>query len=131
MGITLRTQLLALAFLIGACTNQPRQPTQPQSAVAPSTRYISSSGERIAEVPITGDVNTDAKSLAEAKRAGYKLVNTNGEELYCRTDFKTGSHVQRETKCLTALQILDVHDRTAQGLNQLGVVPPTVPAGHN
>jgi hypothetical protein len=123
--------LLALAFLIGACTNQPRQPVQPQPAAAPSTRYISSSGERIAEVPISGDANTDAKSLAEAKKAGYKLVNTNGEVLYCRTDFKTGSHVQRETKCLTAQQILELHDRTAQGLNQLGVVTGTAPAGHN
>jgi hypothetical protein len=44
------------------------------------------------------------------------LTNTNGEELFCRSDFKTGSHVERNTTCLTAAELDSLHDETRQSL---------------
>ena len=61
-----------------------------------------------------GDI--DAKRIADAKRQGYTLVNTNGEALFCRSDFKTGSHVERNTTCLTAAELDTLHDSTRAAL---------------
>jgi hypothetical protein len=62
-------------------------------------------------------VDLDEKQrLAEAIKRGYKVVNTNGEVLYCRSDFATGSHIQKNTVCLTAQQLDDMHQRNQQAL---------------
>jgi hypothetical protein len=119
-----------VAFFAAACTSQPRQASAPQPAAAPiATQYISPTGQKLAEIPTNGDATADDKRISDAKKAGYKLVNTNGEELFCRTDPKIGSRVQKETTCLTAKQLDDLHDQTRQGLSQRPSIPQTI-AGH-
>ena len=51
--------------------------------------------------PVTRDVPLDASNIAEAQAAGYKIVNENGKQLYCRKELETGSHVRYRTSCLT------------------------------
>jgi hypothetical protein len=96
-----------------------------------ATTYVSASGNPLAAAPTRADGTLDAKALAEAKKAGYTLVNTNGELLYCRTDMKLGTHIQRnsDTTCLTAQQMIQIHEQTRHSLEQF--VPSHVCAPPN
>jgi hypothetical protein len=121
-----RTSVGVLALFAVACAGQPRQhTTSTQPSPAPvATQYISPTGQKLAQMPVSGDARTDEQRLSEAKKAGFKLVNTNGEQLFCRTDPKIGSRVQKETTCLTAKQLDDLHDQTRLGLSQRIANPP-------
>lgn len=57
--------------------------------------------------PVTRQVKVDASNVADVQRAGYKVVNKDGEKLYCRTDLVTGSHVRTKTTCLTEQELYD------------------------
>ncbi len=116
----MRTTILVSALIMGGCAGQP------STTEAPPTRYVTASGQ-IQQTASEGDL--DAKRIAEAKKRGYTLVNTNGEELYCRSDFKTGSHVERNTTCLTASELDALHDQTRQAL-QNNIRPLAPPPGH-
>ena len=50
---------------------------------------------------------------------GYTLVDNDGETLYCRSDLKTGSHVQKTTTCLTGPELDALHDQIGQGLQSI------------
>jgi hypothetical protein len=115
-----RTSVLMFALLAVACTSQPRQ--------APvATQYYSQTGQKLAQMPASSGGMTDEQRVSEAKKAGFKLVNTNGEPLFCRTDPKIGSRVQKETTCLTAKQLDDMHDQVRLGLSKLpGMASPNV-----
>jgi hypothetical protein len=120
--------LLMLAPLAVACTSQPTAPTQPSQAPV-ATQYVSPTGAKLAQMPASSDGKTDEQRLSEAKKAGYKLVNTNGEQLFCRTEPKIGSRVEKETTCLTAKQLDDLHDQTRLGLSQRMSNPPPTLSG--
>jgi hypothetical protein len=115
----MRITILAGALIMGGCAGQPSTPE------APPTRYVSASG-RVQPTASEGDL--DAKRIALAKKQGYTLTNTNGEALFCRSDFKTGSHVERNTTCLTASELDALHDQTRQAL-QNNIRPLAPPSG--
>lgn len=94
----------ALAAIAG-CAGTP---SNPEPTPAP-TRYVTAAGTPQAT---TSESDIDPKKIADAKKQGYTLVNTNGESLFCRSDFKTGSHVERNTTCLTAAELDTLHDQT-------------------
>jgi hypothetical protein len=76
--------------------------------------------------PKTDDTISEDR-LAEAKKMGYKLVNQDGQEFFCRTNLKTGSRVQRETVCVTQQDIDELREQTQQGLaNTTRQLPPPV-----
>ena len=85
----MRMMLLAISLAIVGCANQPAPP----------------------------DRDADGQRVAEALNRGYKVVNTNGEVLYCRSDFVTASRIQKNTVCLTAQQLDDLDQRNQQTLN--------------
>jgi hypothetical protein len=134
----MRTLLFMLALSAVACTSQSIKPVQttatpvataaPVAAPAPAaTQYISPTGAKLGELSTTGNARADEKRIADAKKQGYKLVNTNGEELFCRTDPIIGSRVQKETTCMTARQLDDMHEQTRLGLSKLpGQASPNV-----
>ena len=43
--------------------------------------------------PAARQVPVDSKNVVDVQRAGYKLVNRDGEKLYCRRELETGSHL--------------------------------------
>ncbi len=88
--------LLAISLLITACAETP-------TAKGPAGAA-------------TGH-DLDAQRVAEAMKHGYKVTNTDGEVLYCRSDFATGSHIQKNTVCLTAQQLDDLDQRNQQALD--------------
>ncbi len=59
--------------------------------------------------------DADAQRVALALKHGYKVMNQDGEQMYCRSDFATASHIQKNTVCLTAQQ-MDKIDQDNQQL---------------
>ena len=88
----MRAVLLAGALVIAGCASQPTGP-------APNR-------------------DQDAQRVAEALKHGYKVVTTDGETLYCRSDFATASHIQKNTVCLTAQQLDDLDQRNQRIFDQ-------------
>jgi hypothetical protein len=71
-----------------------------------------------AEPPVTKRVPVDASNIVQAQQAGYKIVNKNGEQLYCRKTFLTGSRLKSTTSCLTAAQWADLNQRSRDLVNE-------------
>jgi hypothetical protein len=74
-------------------------------------------------------VKVDASNVVAVQRAGYKLVNKDGESLYCRTDTVTGSRLQTRTICLTERELDDQMNATKQGMERINQAAPPLP-GH-
>jgi hypothetical protein len=83
-----------------------------------------------------GEVSaTDAQRLAAARNLNLKLVNKDGKQLFCRSNFQTASRIQRDTTCYTADQLDTLQQQTDRDLDYLSrggaVSPPaTLPIGH-
>jgi hypothetical protein len=97
---------LAVAAMSG-CAGHPQQP------VASAPRAIASAPPTAGQTAASADAKTvrqvpvDASNAADVQAAGYKIVNKDGEKLYCRKDPITGSRVQFQTTCLTAQELFD------------------------
>jgi hypothetical protein len=114
----MRSVLLVAMLVVSGCAGRP-------AAVPPSTSYVARASQAAPSAsPVTADGTIDAKRLAGAKKMGYSLVNEDGAELFCRTDLKTGSHVQRETVCLTMTQLDALSTHTQQDLLNRPSLPP-------
>ncbi len=104
--ILMRSTMFGLTLTLCGCAGQP---SAPQSMSA--------------ERPLA-----NPERVVEARKMGYRLVNENGQTLYCRSEVLTGSHVERETVCLTVAQVDRLREQTQRGLmNVERQVPP--PAG--
>jgi hypothetical protein len=80
--------LMSMSIMLAGCAGQ-----------GPPAAFISPSG---AAAP-TADI--EAQRLAAAKNLNLKVMNKDGQELYCRANLVTGSHIQRDTRCYTAEQV--------------------------
>jgi hypothetical protein len=80
------------AALVAACAGQPPADTAPRQ------------------------VKVDGSNIVEAQRAGYTIVNKDGQQLYCSKDPKTGTHLQMTTTCLTKAQWDQLHDAAARSM---------------
>ncbi len=56
------------------------------------------------------EVPLDASNMVAAQKAGYRMVNENGQTLYCKRRPKTGSHLRQETQCLTEEEWRDMQE---------------------
>ena len=109
----MRATLLTIALLIAACAETP-------TAKAPAGAAT--------------EHDLDAQRVAEALKLGYKVTNTDGEVLYCRSDFATASHIRKNTVCLTAQQLDDLDQQNQQTLdnpNRPNMTPGAVFPGRN
>lgn len=56
---------------------------------------------------------------------GYRVVEKDGEKLYCSTRVATGSRVKKQTTCLTQAEMDELLDRTKDFIrNNARPVPP-------
>lgn len=112
----MRNSLIVGALLMVGCAGQQSSPPP-----APTTTYVSASGQPLAAAPVNADGTVDAKKLADAKKAGYSLVNTNGEQLYCKTEIPVGTRVRKntDTTCLTQAQMDAMEAQTRNALQSL------------
>jgi len=100
----MRAAVLLPVLALFGCASAPPNASSPSSpADSVKTAYVTPSGQSVAQVQ---DPNMDPKRLAEAKKLGVRIINENGQTLYCRTEMSTGSRVVRstDTKCETPEQ---------------------------
>jgi hypothetical protein len=115
--LTLAGTLLA----VGCAGNPPLSAAPPP----PSPHVAAPSG--VGAVPAAE--TADAQRLADARKLGYKIVDQDGVQYFCQKDLQTGSHLRRETICLTPDQMDAVRSQTQQNLqNLMRQTPP--PQGH-
>ena len=103
----MRALMLVTAMLIGGCASQA---TNPQTA---------SSGGAIAA--------SDAQRLALAKNLNLKVIDKDGQQLYCRSNFITTSRIQRDTTCYTADQLDKMDAQQQRELDQMNNQPTRNP----
>lgn len=107
----MRALMLMTAMLIVGCAGQPAGPAAPSSP-APA-------------VPTT---DIEAQRLAQARNLNLKVVNKDGQELFCRSNFVTTSRIQRDTTCYTADQLDKLEAQQQRELDQLNNRPNNVKA---
>jgi hypothetical protein len=113
--------IAATAALLTACASTP--PSAP--AAAAQAPPPSTGAQAVTAEPAAKDdkfATIDATNIADAQRAGYKIVNENGKQLYCKRDLVTGTRLKYKTRCLTADEMRAV---SAQGRDS--VTPKAVP----
>lgn len=100
--------IAALSFFLAACASQPAAPPAPAIVTAP------------ASVPETPPVDDGpVKTVQDAWKYGYRVVNNDGATLYCREQLKTGSHMRKETICLTEEELEIARDASRRNLEQM------------
>ena len=99
----MRALMLLTAILVVGCASQA---TNPQSA--------SSAGQL---------QTTDAGRLAQARNLNLKLVDKDGQQLFCRSNFVTASRIERDTTCYTADQLDKLEAQQQRELDQLNNRP--------
>jgi hypothetical protein len=72
------------------------------------------------EPQVAKRVKVDATNIAEAQAAGYRVVNQNGQDLYCKKEFMTGSRLHTKTSCLTAAEWTQLHESSGKVVRDMG-----------
>ena len=110
----MRPMIFTIAVVISGCAAQPRTPA-PAAPQPPALREAAVAPAAAPARPTDPEAAL-AQRVLDAKKRGLTVVNKNGETLYCRTELKTGSHVAKETTCLTGKQLDDLHEQTQQDM---------------
>ena len=59
------------------------------------------------------------------QKSGYRIVDRNGEKLYCSTDPKTGSRIVHDNTCLTEKEMMALREETKRSMqNMARELPP-------
>ncbi len=92
-------------------------PTEVTSAEAdaaadPETPATPATAEAAKDKPAAAVKPADADALLRAQAAGYKLVNKDGRELFCKKEMVTGSRLATRTRCLTLAQLEEQRNAT-------------------
>ena len=92
--------MLTAALLVGLVTLPAVQADEPKPAAPP---------------PAAAEKTLEQK-IADAKKAGYRIVDRDGATMYCRTRMKTGSRVVKETECVTEAELETLGEASRRGL---------------
>jgi hypothetical protein len=92
--------LAATALLVLGCASAPAVEPEATTAYAPTTK-------------------AEAESLQAALELGYKVVDEDGRVLFCRSQKKLGSHIRRETTCLTEEEILIAREASQRNVDNI------------
>jgi len=117
----MRVVIFTCALMVAGCAGQPETPAVPATTVV-----AKASQKAPTATPLGADGKINKEALANAKQLGYTPIDKDGNVLYCRTDLKTGSRVERETVCLTAAEIEDLREKTKQNMSDFArqIRPP-------
>jgi hypothetical protein len=94
----MRALMLVTAILAAGCASPP---TNPQNASSAAPLAL-----------------TDAGRLAVAKNLNLKVVDKDGQQLFCRSNFVTASRIRRDTTCYTADQLDKMEAQQQRDLDQ-------------
>jgi len=96
--------LAAITMIITACAGQPPTPTPPTPPAA------------LGKSPGAGLISPE--ELANARKLGFTPMVKDGQVLYCRQELKTGSHLQRESQCMTLAEFETLRQNTQQQMGE-------------
>ena len=99
----MRAVMLITALLIAGCAGEP-----PKPQAAPSSGRLAA---------------TEGGRLAIARNMNFKLVDRDGQQLFCRSNFVTASRIQRDTTCYTAEQLDNLESQQQREVDQLNSRP--------
>jgi hypothetical protein len=107
----MRSLMFFVVLALVGCVTQPSGPQAKQpTAQAPA---VSSS----AALQPTDSV--EARRLAAAHKLNLKVVDKDGQQLFCRSNLVTGSHLQRDETCYTADQLDHMQAQMQRDLDQI------------
>jgi hypothetical protein len=113
----MRISVIAIVLVCAGCAGQPPAPAAAPAPPPAPVAHVAMASQPAPTTPEAAGAPIDTKLLTDAKKLGYKVVNQNGQELFCSDDVQTGSHVHRETVCMTAADMQSLRDQTRQHLN--------------
>lgn len=130
----MRKLMLLTAIVIAGCATQPSPPSHLSAAPAPAPAPATASAPASAPAPAPAPYNSpsgaaaptadvDAQRLARAKNLNLKIMSKDGQELFCRSNLVTGSHISRDTRCYTAEQLDRMQEQTQRDLEQSYIRP--------
>jgi hypothetical protein len=135
----MRFAVLVPVILLTACASAPKAPptaapaptSAPASAAAPTptsstgAAFVGAPGKAAdAAASEKGEFDTiNAANIAEAQKAGYKVVNQDGETLLCRKTKESGTRVRYLTTCLTAARWKEQADAGREAVHQPQLIP--------
>jgi hypothetical protein len=95
-------------FIVG-CASQPATPPV-AAGTAPGTP--------------AGDIQ--AQRLAAARNLNLKVVNKDGQQLFCRSSVQTATRIERAPVCYTADQLEQLQQQTQRDMDQLNNRPNNI-----
>jgi hypothetical protein len=139
--VRLITVLLASLYMTWAGADIPAQaptetagtksttPAAPAAeAETPATPNSASTTDTQSPVPAASSEKPEKTAAVDPvalKKAGYKIVNENGQTLYCRQDMSTGSHLKKTTTCLTERELEALKTSTRREIEYMRMrIPP-------
>jgi hypothetical protein len=134
-GRLMRCIASGLALLaITACSSQPAQLNSTVAAQSPQTQAeratlaaaldaenragAANLVSAAAGLP-AGGANQEALTLEKVRRLGYRIVNKNGETVYCHDSSATGTRLRKATVCLTQEQWDNVSRNAAREVDRM------------
>ena len=112
---------IGLGLLMVGCAGEPVQPKPNLVAVQGPVGSTAVSGN----IGVTSP-SIEAQRLAAAKNLNLKVFAKDGQELFCRSNLVTGSHIQRDTRCFTAEQLDQMDQATQRDVDQFINRPDTM-----
>lgn len=107
----MRALIFLTGLVVAGCAGQPVQPQPYSIAQAPSSSNTPAANSGVTSPSI------EAQRLAAAKNLNLKVFTQDGQQLFCRSNQMTGSHIQRDTTCYTADQVDRMQQATQRDLD--------------
>ena len=116
----MRTLVSFVATAVVGCASQPSGPESTlATGQAPAVSSFATS--RPTE-------SIEAQRMAAAKNLNLKVIDKDGQQLFCRSNLMTGSHIQRDATCYTADQVDHMQAQMERDLDRMNLRPSASPA---
>ena len=110
----MRGLVLLMTMVLFGCASQPS---------APQTKLSSAPAPADASSAVKPTESVEAQRLAAAKNLNMKVIDKDGQQLFCRSNLVTGSHIQRDTTCYTADQLDHMQAQMQRDLDRMTLTP--------
>jgi len=107
----MRAWMLVVAVAVVGCASQPSTP----SSKLPTAQAPSVASSAAAQ---PGD-SAEARRLAAAHKLNLKVIDKDGQQVFCRSNLVTGSHLHRDETCYTADQLDHMQEQMRRDLDQI------------
>ncbi len=101
------------------------EPSAPKTEAPTSIEAAKSEPTVAAQAPSEAKPEKAPVDPIALKKAGYKLVNEKGQQLYCREELSTGSHLKKTKTCLTERELDQLMTNTRREIEYMRMrIPP-------